>query len=209
MRNLLGERYYRNYMKGVKLSAIWFIIIMLLVTVVVSFNIGGVVDSLNKFLMDTFGELLKNISPDGQINFFALFKNNVLACFIMFLVGIVPFICLPLTYGILINAAIIGILIGAINAANGFYAGLMTFILGILPHGIFELPAFFFSAGAGVELCRAVNRKITNKETDVTIKDAFLGGLKAFVTIVVPLLLIAALIETYLTIKILTTFSGI
>ena len=35
MRNLLGERYYRNYMKGVKLSAIWFIIIMLLVTVVV------------------------------------------------------------------------------------------------------------------------------------------------------------------------------
>jgi len=61
----------------------------------------------------------------------------------------------------------------------------------IFPHGIFELPAVFISFALGLRIGASVlNRKRFSK-----FNENFISCLKVFVLIVIPLLIIAAIIE--------------
>ncbi|MEI6731787.1 MAG: stage II sporulation protein M, partial [archaeon] len=61
----------------------------------------------------------------------------------------------------------------------------------IVPHGIFELPAIFVSLGLGIKLGAFVFGPERKKEF---VRRA-LASLKVFVYVVLPLLIIAAIIE--------------
>jgi len=77
------------------------------------------------------------------------------------------------------------------------------FLAGILPHGIFEIPAIIF-AGAAMLYFGAV---LVTPDPSKTMGEVFIHALadwfKVGVGIVLPLLFIAALIETYITPQIL------
>lgn len=91
---------------------------------------------------------------------------------------------------------------------NGFMFGIVAhvilhkeswilFVLGILPHGIIEIPCMIFAAAIGFKIGETVVKKIFAKTADLTGEVA--RGLEFSATTIIPLLFVAALIEAYIT----------
>jgi uncharacterized membrane protein SpoIIM required for sporulation len=129
-----------------------------------------------------------------KVNAPYLFMNNTRAVFIIFVLGIVSFSVLGvLSY--MVNIALIGGLFTVIELLGGHPWPL--FMWGVLPHGIFEIPALLIGCAAmlyfGVSLVTPQNGKSFGEAALVLVAD----WTKIFVGVVVPLLAIAAVIETY------------
>lgn len=102
-------------------------------------------------------------------------------------------------------AIVLGIFIGffplVILISNGYVIGFVMRIVSeeksifefwrLLPHGIFELPAVIISIGLGLKLGLIVLNGANKK----TFFNTLNKSLKTFVVIIVPLLIIAAIIE--------------
>lgn len=71
--------------------------------------------------------------------------------------------------------------------------GLIVF-LAISPHGIFEIPAFLLSVAIGLRL----GREVLKKKSERDLKKELVDGLRVFLILILPLLIIAALIESAL-----------
>ena len=124
----------------------------------------------------------------------------------------------------LIFASALGVFGGIIPVlsvfSNGFMVGLVgfyaiektswpVFISALAPHGIFELPAFFLSAATGMKLGNAGIREVyyflkKKPRSGISFKEEFYLAARFFVTVLVPLLFIAALMETYITPKLIS-----
>jgi stage II sporulation protein M len=122
----------------------------------------------------------------------AIFLNNSLktALVIIFgpLLGVVPIIFL------IINGAILGAVIPVSVESKGLWSSLMA----IIPHGVFELPAIFLGTSIGIRLGLHPIRRLAGK-ADTTLYSEIGYGIRIFITIIVPLLLLAALIEVFVT----------
>jgi stage II sporulation protein M len=136
-----------------------------------------------------FDELLKELAEKttglghGELTWF-IFQNNILSSFIGLAFGIVLGV-FPLM-GTLIN----GLLLGYVYAQASAVAGLGVIWM-LIPHGIFELPAVFISFGLGLKLGMFIFTKNKKKE----LIERLIKSLKVFFSIVLPLLIIAAIIE--------------
>lgn len=75
--------------------------------------------------------------------------------------------------------------------------GLGVYVLGVLPHGIFELSALILSCALGLLICRTGTERILKERYSLFPPCA--GLHPRLLTFSVPLLLVAALIETYVT----------
>jgi stage II sporulation protein M len=96
-----------------------------------------------------------------------------------------------------------GVFIGAVATAAGFTRGIAYPVLGLVPHGVFEIPAFILGFTSiirwQVTVVEAVMSKITGEKVN---RPKFRQGLKDTVILAVAsviLFVIAALIETYVT----------
>jgi stage II sporulation protein M len=122
----------------------------------------------------------------------AIFLNNSLKTLLVIvsgpLLGIVPILFL------FINGAILGAVVPLAVQSRGLWSSLLT----ILPHGIFELAAIFLGTSIGLRLGSHTLRLLFGK-ADTTLLAEVGYGLRLFITIIVPLLLIAALIEAFVT----------
>lgn len=134
---------------------------------------------------------------DGTLSLLSLFRSNLFACATCVGIGFIPFIFLP-AWALLSNAMMIGALLGIVQS-SGAVSLTKTIIFGLLPHGIFELPAFFLSMAMGIYLCKILTMKIFGKARDEKILPKFNGIAKGFVMVVIPLLIVAAVLECYLT----------
>ena len=76
---------------------------------------------------------------------------------------------------------------------------------GILPHGIFELPALCLSLAAGLCLCQNINRYIRKNEKGI-MKPLLLNILRVTGLVVIPLLVVAAIMESYVTPAVMQLF---
>ena len=123
-----------------------------------------------------------------------LFFNNITASLLSMLYGLIPF--LPLSALALgTNALMLGAF-AAIYQQQGI--GLGAYFVGVLPHGIFELSALILSCALGLLICRTGTERIL-KKSDTPFFRRVLDCIRVFLTFSVPLLLVAALIETYVT----------
>ncbi len=125
-----------------------------------------------------------------------IFANNVRSTAIIFLLG-------TFTFGVLgillymVNAGLIG---GVLSLFA--YVGVspwMLFAAGILPHGIFELPALILSGAAVLHMAVGLVTPQTGKSIGEVVIDLLADWAKAFLGVIIPLLLVAAIIETYVT----------
>ncbi|HEX9445966.1 MAG TPA: stage II sporulation protein M [Candidatus Binatia bacterium] len=122
----------------------------------------------------------------------AIFLNNALKTLLAVvagvLAGVLPFVLL------LINGYVLGIVFHATVESKG----LLSFVLAIAPHGILELPAVLLGASIGLMLgVRALRRLFGKKDTGL-VRD--LGrGLRFYIVVIVPMLVVAALIEAFVT----------
>ncbi len=155
-------------------------------------------------VIETFSKTVEEISPNGEISAPHLFLNNLRACAIAVLLGLIPF--LFVTALILIaNAAVMGA-VGAMFRMSGHSVAVM-YLAGILPHGIFELPAILLSISMGLYLCYCLVKRICEgRYNRGIVKKALANSLRTFLCLIVPLLAVAALIETYVTPILLTHF---
>lgn len=140
------------------------------------------------------------LSQSGFALAFLLFCNNFRAAGMMVLIGAVPF-CYLSVGALLLNGALLGLL-GAILQGKGL--GLSTFVLGIFPHGMLEIPALLVAAMLGCLFCQRLSQAIYSALRGTTLDGEGLVALvieelRCFVWVVVPLLAIAALIETFVT----------
>jgi len=115
--------------------------------------------------------------------FFVIFLNNSFTCFIDILsgplAGIVP----------LFSAFVNGGLVGWFVQQEG-----LIVLVAIIPHGTFEIPAFLISTAIGLRLGREVFRSRGERDLGGEMK----MGLWVFLTLILSLLVIAAIIESAL-----------
>lgn len=138
------------------------------------------------------------LSDTGDIKVVALFLNNWKASAIAVILGFVPFLFLP-AFVLLTNCVITGGVFAAMGGSGK--ALLLSIATGILPHGIFEIPALCISIAAGIQLCRFICCKIFDKGklNGVRAGVFFKNTAKVFLLVVTPMLIAAAVIETYIT----------
>jgi len=116
-----------------------------------------------------------------------IFLNNLKSSFFAILLGI--FFGFISVFIIIVNAYVLGFVGSKVVAAEGF-----SILLKLLPHGIFEIPAVIISVAMGLRLGMFlfVHRgKSKKKEFAKWLRDS----LRVFIFIIVPLLIIAAIIE--------------
>ncbi len=125
----------------------------------------------------------------NQTLFWTLFYHNLQVLALMFLFCLLYGI--GSIYMLLWNASIIGVVVGKRVQLEGFF-GLFTGIASLLPHGIFEVSAYFIASIAGGVLSMSIAHRHHNKQFFyVLLLDVFTLAIVSLV-----LLAIGALIES-------------
>jgi len=146
---------------------------------------------LLKTLKEIFGEEVLKLNP--FLLFALIFSNNAFKSFIIIPLGVV--LAIPPLLFILFNGFLVGLVAYDAVARMGLN-GVLYFFAAILPHGVFELPAVFLSASLGVRVGLAVIRRLKGMDSvSLEIKNCF----KIYLFKVLPLLLIGAIVEAYIT----------
>ncbi|MGM9662887.1 MAG: stage II sporulation protein M [Oscillospiraceae bacterium] len=128
--------------------------------------------------------------------FSLLFANNLRATINTVIYGFLPFLYYP--------ALVLGSNALTLSAMGvyGMQDGQLTpalFFAGILPHGVFEIPALAAACAVGLCHCRLVTRAILKKAQPAPWRVQTVSLSWAYLGLVVPLLLLAALAEAFLT----------
>ncbi|UGV41917.1 stage II sporulation protein M [Methanococcoides orientis] len=144
-------------------------------------------------------ELIMSMTPLEIMLF--IFFNNAIKSLMAFVLGL-AFGLIPLLF-VVSNGYILGVVTYLESQENGF-----TYIfLGILPHGIIELPMILISAAMGVRMGINVLNALAGRYVD--IKGEFKKGINVFFRFIMPMLLLAAGIETFITPVIIGLYTGI
>lgn len=192
----LGDFWREEYGRWVGMTAVAF-----LVLVVLSYIAGRLFPEIPATILTYFNEVVADsgiVRDDGSFSALALFGNNLRAMVLSTLYGFIPFLYLPaLSMGV--NAILLGMVASSVNGQWLLLAA------GILPHGIFELPALCLSLAAGLCLCQNINRYIRKNEKGV-MKPLLLNILRVTGLVVIPLLVVAAIMESYVTPAVMQLF---
>jgi len=180
----IKERNYEICWEYLKESKTYFLIILLifLFFVLIGFSFPVfLVDVIEKFLREL-------VEKTAGMNFFQLFififQNNLLTAFVGLLFGI--FLGLfPLLLSFM-NGYVLGFVSRKVVEAEGY-----GILWRLIPHGIFELPALIISLGLGLRLGMSIFNKNPKKKFLYNLENS----LRVFLFVILPLLLIAALVE--------------
>jgi len=136
-------------------------------------------------IMDFITELLdktQNLNQFELIKF--IFLNNLQSSFMGLIFGIF-FGIFPMLI-LIINGYLLGVVSSMSVTAGGF-----SVLWKLVPHGIFELIAVFISLGMGIK----IGAFVFQKNKSIYIKYNLYNSLRVFILIIIPLLIIAAIIE--------------
>ena len=111
------------------------------------------------------------------------------------LYGFIPFLFLPLL-SLVTNGVLLGVM-AALYQVNG--QSMLLLAAGLLPHGVFELPAIVISISCGVRLCRNMCRLVTSNPDRVPLVELGEDLLRVLVLLVAPMTVAAAFVECYVT----------
>jgi len=175
-----------NYLRELKIF-ILIILLLFFIFVLIGFAVPAP-DMLQEMILDYIHKILEQTQG---LSFFELvsfiFLNNTKSAFLGMVFGI-----------------FFGIFPVIVTLVNGYFLGYVSYLsvkaggiislISLLPHGIFELPAIFISLGMGLKLGGVV----FNKNPKKSFKLLFINSIKVFVFLIIPLLIIAAIIESFL-----------
>lgn len=165
---------------------------------VVIYLLGLLFPSVTEELVYSFQQMILDkgvIDEMGNVSAVGLFINNWSAAFLSILYGFLPFVFLPL-FPLLLNGGMLGVMAAWYELA-GQSMGL--FLVGILPHGVFELPAICMACALGLRLCLLLCRKLLRRKTECSVTQYLADALRCALLLILPLLLLAAVVEAYLT----------
>ena len=180
-------------------------LICLTVGVIIGAGVGVASPQVVDEAMEAFEAQVREagvIGKDGSLSMAGLLANNWRAMLIACLCGFVPFLYLP-AVSLLTNGVLLGLL-GSRFVLEG--QGLLYYLAGILPHGIFEISALLVSAACGIALCRYMKRLVTSDPHRPSPSQVFTDVLSVLLLVVAPLTVVAAGVEAYVTPLILQLF---
>jgi stage II sporulation protein M len=128
---------------------------------------------------------------------YKIFLNNLQATAVFTALGLIPFF---LGTGVFVSS--VAVLLGAtlaLTVSEGLPTA--TFIKLTAPHGVVELAAVFYGASLGVLLSKKITRKLLARLDPNPVSGFFLlkKVLGSYALLVLPLLALAALIESFVT----------
>lgn len=197
---LLGE-----FLTGKFRRTLGFCALGMLLTALLGLGVGLLAPEQAAQTMNSFMEQIEQsgvVTDEGEMSVFALLMNNWRAMLISAAYGFIPFLFLPVI-SLVTNGVLLGML-AALFAAQG--TSLLVYLAGILPHGIFEIPALVFSIACGIYLCRNMCRLVTSNPDRAPLPAVLEDLLRVLVMIVAPLTVAAAFIECYVTPVIMLLF---
>ena len=177
---------YKDSWKYVRESRtfIYFVIAIFFIFLLIGFFIPA-----PEFLYDKILEYIREIleRTEGMSSLeliWFIISNNITSTFLGIVFGII--------FGIfpIVNSVANGYMLGFVSSISVTNGGILT-LWRLFPHGIFELPAVFISLGLGAKLGTFIFQK--NKKA--SFKEYLMNSLKVFFLIIVPLLIIAGIIE--------------
>ena len=122
----------------------------------------------------------------------AIFLNNAVKTLFAIVLGVVLGI-VPVIF-LFANGIALGVAISISTQARGLWPSLLA----ILPHGIFELPAVFLGTSIGLMIGHLATQRISGRARAPIVAE-IVRGIGYFCTVIVPLLVLAAFIETFIT----------
>ncbi|GAB4415896.1 MAG: hypothetical protein Kow002_01320 [Anaerolineales bacterium] len=194
----------RKAMRDLRVPALIMFVVAVL-AVGVSFQwtaaeVGSLIDSAGPDQVDEVFRQFQD-SPvlaglGGELSAFYIFGHNVRAVFLILLAGLFSFSVL----GVFVYLVNLGV-VGAILAAFGLlgYSPLNLALAGLLPHGIFEIPALIIASAATLRIGAVLVTPQSGRSLGVVVLEVLADWLKVVLGVVIPLLAIAAVIEAYLT----------
>ena len=138
-------------------------------------------DQILKFIEELLNKT-QGLSQFELIKF--IFFNNIQSSFFGMIFGVLLGL-FPVIFAI-VNGYVLGF-VASVSVNTG---GILV-LWRLFPHGIFELPAIFISLGLGLKIMTFIFEKNKLRTLKVYIKNS----LRTFLFIVIPLLIIAAVIE--------------
>ncbi|TSC59994.1 MAG: putative membrane protein [Parcubacteria group bacterium Gr01-1014_107] len=182
---------YQYFLKLKK--AIVFCLLIFIYGILVGVLISKIIPELSETILKTLREVSQKTKElnDYQL-LLAIFLNNAVKIFFAIVLGV--FFGLAPWLFLFVN----GYLVGFLALITYHSIGLSTFWLGVLPHGIFELPGVILGSSAGLFLGETFFRKIFLKQK-ITMRKEISEALAFFGRVIVPLLFIAAFVEVFIT----------
>ncbi len=172
-----------NYLKDSKKF------ILIVIGIFLAFTLIGFFVPPPEYISQKIFEFIKEIllktegmSQSRLISF--IFLNNVQSSFFGMVFGI--FLGIFPVVSTIMNGYLLGFVANLAIQDGGFFS-----LWRIFPHGLFELPAVFISFALGLKL----GFSILNKKKFGNLNKNFISSLKAFILIIIPLLILAAIIE--------------
>ena len=197
MFNLNFREFYFQYDKWIKLIIALFVISGVL-GIVASFQYPDLMDRISQAFVEEFGE-----NPPLDMNLaIQIFIQNVTASLIAWLggllVGLTPILV------VLVNGFILGYVVTFIvYSSQTYWDGLLLVTAGLIPHAIFELPAFLLAAILGMKLGWDWMSDNARGARLVVLKHSFLNTSKYFLYVIGGLV-IAAIVEVFVSGKLVS-----
>ena len=203
----LGE-WYGNVL-GIALRRITpaILFVILIAGVSIWMGYGWIMDNVPQFIASASPEDLEKLEESARempdlanlrehINAPFLFLNNTRAVATIFVAGLVSFSVLGIML-YMVNIGLMGGLFAVFELLGKDPWPLFTY--GVLPHGIFEIPALMIGSAAVLYMGVAIVTPQVGKSMGEVILELLADWTKIFLGLVVPLLAIAAVIEAYVT----------
>lgn len=188
LKNLNKELEYLKSSRKYILIMTMIFIISVIAGLVASLKDLGLSENYLDMLKESFG-WIKDLHPIGIV--LVIFLNNALKSLLSIVLGVGLGIIPVIFIGG--NGLLLGIVANQVSSEKG-----ALFVLAaILPHGIMEIPMVLISSGLGLRLGYIMYSSIIGKETDM--RSELTQSLRIYMRIVVPLLFVSAVIETFVT----------
>lgn len=195
-----GPIYFLKYIWGLKYYLLAIVLIFAAFYAIGYIAVMTVPDMGNMVVSNFRQEVspLKELSPVGLM--LGIFANNALKCLLVMVLGL-AFGIAPVLF-IVANGLILGIVVGVTMRSTS----LLYVLVGVVPHGVIELPMVFISAAIGLKLGVDVLKALLGKKESVV--DKLVESLLIYIVWIFPLLFLAAFVETFVTGPILYLLFG-
>lgn len=160
-------------------------------------NFPSMADTLMKGFSSRFGPLL---TMNPLYILLTIFLNNSFVSLLSLVLGLALGV-FPILF-IAFNGYFVGVISYVVSQQRGF----LFIFLALLPHGIIELPMVFLSASIGLRLGYHVFLYLIGRPTE--LKKEFIQGIKLYFRWIMPLLFVAAVVETFITPLVLSLIIG-
>lgn len=182
------NNFFENYKKSwsyIKESKKFILIVVLIFLFSLIFGFLYHPDEISSVLLEYINKIVEDTQGMNSWEMILfIFMNNIRVGFMGIIYGFL--LGIPSIAFTFVNGYVVGFVSSLAVSSSG-----ASSLLGLLPHGIFELPAIFISFSMGIKLGTFVFYK---DKMDKFVR-FFKESLRVFLFVVVPLLIIAAIIE--------------